>query len=67
MKPQFLGQYRPVHNIRCDKCGRLIGPAVDLKMAFRQTGVAEGNFCNRTHAMEAYDEMVKANPELAKE
>jgi hypothetical protein len=64
---QFLGQFKPTINIRCDKCGKIIGPSSELKVAYRQQGIAQGSFCNRTHALEAYDQMVTANPELLKD
>jgi hypothetical protein len=66
---QSRGQFTPRTNIRCHKCGRPIGPAFPLKVATRQEGIAAGNFCPvpMPCAQQAYEEVVKENPELVEE
>lgn len=61
------GQFQPKNNIQCQKCGRIVGPSYPQKMAYVQYGAGAGNFCSKSCTVSAYEEVVKAHPQLVEE
>lgn len=65
MKEYIRVMLTPKINMRCHKCGRIVGPTAPLKSGYLvQSGPGKGFFCNRTHAIEASNEIIEAYPEL---
>lgn len=51
-------------NIRCQKCGRGVGPNFPVKMMYVQQGAGAGQFCSNTCCKGAYEEVTEKYPEL---
>lgn len=51
-------QIKPKHNIRCDRCKRMIGRDCISKIAYEiREGIGQGTFCSGNCVNKARDEM----------